>query len=85
MIESRSLRQAAQTIWHIQRIKRLVRHRLGHGAQCLVSVREITCMDPSCEGLATEIRIVMLDFRETSALIHKSTSQVSAAGIAEAI
>ena len=80
----RSLRQTAQTLWHVQRIKRLVRDRLGHGVQCLVSVRETICMDPGCEGPATEVRIVMLDFRETRSLIHKSLSQVSAADIADA-
>jgi len=29
MIQSKSLRQIAQTLWHVQRIKRLVRDQLG--------------------------------------------------------
>ncbi len=84
MMQGGSLRQTAQNLWHAQRIKRLVRDRLGHSAQGLVSVRETICMDPACEGPATEIRIVMLDFRETRVTIHKSLSQVSAVDIAEA-
>lgn len=85
MIQSRSLRQTAQTVWHVQRIKRLVRDRLGYGVQCLVSVRETICTDPACEGPATELRIVMLNFREVRATIHKSLSQVSPPDIADVI
>jgi hypothetical protein len=82
MMQSKSLAKAAQTLWHIQRIKRLVRDQLGNGVQCLVLVRETICTDPKCEGPATEVRIVMLDFRETRVTIHKSLSQVSASDIA---
>ena len=78
-----SLREKAHTIWHIQRVKRLVRDRLGGGAQCLVSVRETICTEPDCEGPATEIRIVTLGLRETRALIHKPTSEIVGADVAE--
>ncbi len=83
MIESKSLRKTAQALWHVQRIKRLVRDRLGEGAQCLVSVRETVCTDPLCAGPATKVRVVRLDFRETKATIHKSLAQVSMADIAD--
>lgn len=71
-----SLRERAKSIWHTQRVKRLVRDRMGHGAQCLVSVRETICMDPGCEGPATEIRIVTLGFQEIRVLVHKQPSQI---------
>ena len=70
------LKHKAQGFWHTQRVKRLVRERLGGGAQCLVSVRETVCTDPGCEGPATEIRIVTLGFREIWALSHKQASDI---------
>lgn len=77
-----SLRDRAHAFWHTQRVKRLVRDRLGPGAQCLVSVRETICTDPGCEGPATEIRIVTLGFQEIRALVHKAPSQIYATDIA---
>jgi len=81
-MQGSSLRQTAETLWHTQRVKRLVRNSLGNGVQCLVSVRQTMCTDPGCEGLATEIRIVLLDFREVRATVHKATAAVSASDIA---
>lgn len=77
-----SLRERASSFWHAQRVKRLVRDQLGHGAQCLVSVRETVCTDPGCEGPATEIRIVTLGFREIRALVHKQPSQIVGSDVA---
>ncbi|MEL6463801.1 MAG: hypothetical protein AAFQ58_02435 [Pseudomonadota bacterium] len=77
-----SLQERANSIWHTQRVKRLVRDHLGNGAQCLVSVRETVCSDPGCEGPATEIRIVTLGFREIKALVHKQPSQIVASDVA---
>lgn len=71
-----SLRQKAHALWHTQRVKRLVRDRLGAGVQCLISVRETICTDPGCEGPATEIRIVTLGFQEIRALVHKQASDI---------
>ena len=71
-----TLRDRARSFWHAQRVKRLVRDQLGHGAQCLGSVQETFCTDPECEGPATEIRIVTLGFQEIKALIHKQPSQI---------
>ena len=75
-------RQTAGTLWHTQRVKRLVRNSLGNGLQCLVSVRQTICTDPGCEGPATEVRIVLLDFREMRRMIHKPASKVSAGDVA---
>lgn len=71
-----SFKERAKSFWHAQRVKRLVRDQLGHGAQCLISVRETVCTDPGCEGPATEIRVVTLGFQEIRALVHKQPSQI---------
>lgn len=83
MIQGKSLRDAARTLWRAQRVKRLVRDRLGIAAmQSLVSVRETICGDPVCEGPATEVRIVALGATEIRAMIHKQASDVTEADIA---
>lgn len=79
--QGRTMQQAAQVLWHQQRIKRLVRDRLTRGAQCLVSVRETQCTDPNCPGPATEIRIVALDFREERFVIHKPLAEITGADL----
>lgn len=75
MIQEGSLRGKALSIWHVQRVKRLIRDRVG--SQCLVSVRDTICKDPGCEGPATDIRIVLLDFREIKLTIHKAAADVT--------
>ncbi|KEJ87755.1 hypothetical protein [Sulfitobacter donghicola] len=75
----------AKTLWHTQRVKGLVRERLGQGAACIVSVRETICTDPSCPGPATLVRITDLSFREKLLTIHKPVSKVGYPDIAEVI
>ena len=75
--------QAAKTLWHTQRIKRMIRDYLGSGAACLVSVRETICTDPGCAGPATEVRVMNLVFCETRFTIHKPVSAVSYSDIVE--
>lgn len=77
--------QAAKALWHRQRIKRVVRSRLGSGAACLVSVIETVCTDPACPGPATEIRIVDLGLSELQFTIHKPLEAVSDGDIAAAL
>jgi len=77
----RSSLQTAKTLWHTQRIKRLIRDHIGTSAACLVSVRETICTDPDCPGPATEVRITSLSFRETRSIIHKPASDVSRSDI----
>lgn len=83
MTQDRSLRGKAFSIWHAQRVKRLIRDHLG--VQCLVSVRDTVCKDPGCEGPAIEVRIVMLDFREIKLTIHKAASEVSGDDVSAAL
>lgn len=72
-----TLLQNAKTLWHVQRVKKLVRDELGEGVPCIVSVNEAICMDPECEGPATLIRIIALDFSETKAFVHKALPDVT--------
>lgn len=76
-----TFREKARSMWHIQRLKGVVREHLG-GVQCMVSIRETVCTDPGCEGPATEIRIVTFVFEEIRLVIHKSPSQITAADLA---
>jgi hypothetical protein len=77
----RSAMQIASTLWHTQRIKRLIRERIGVGATCLISVRETICTDPDCPGPATEVRITSMSLRESRLTIHKPASAVSRSDI----
>lgn len=81
-MSDQSALQTARDLWHRQRIKRLVRERLGRGAAHLVSVRSTVCLDPDCPGPATEIRVVDLTLVQTYFVIHKPADQVLAADVA---
>ncbi|NBB96573.1 MAG: hypothetical protein GVY34_00120 [Alphaproteobacteria bacterium] len=75
------IRLTAGVIWHRQRIKRLVREVLGVPPQTLSSVAEITCDDPACPGLATQITILPLDLTRRDFVIHCLAAEVSAAHV----
>jgi hypothetical protein len=74
-------RQKAAVIWHIQRIKRMVREIAGLGPHTLVSVVEITCDDPACPGPATQITILGLDLKRNALVIHRPAAKVAAADL----
>ena len=78
-----AFKQMADTFWQAQRVKRLVRKHLGAGAQCLVSVQEGWCTDPVCEGPVTEIRIVMVNFKEIRRTVHKRAAEIAAADVGQ--
>lgn len=71
------LSNTVQELWQVQRVKRLIRTQLPSGPQSLISVQETVCMEPGCEGPATEIRIVRFDLRETRTTIHKAPSDIT--------
>ncbi|SEU10316.1 hypothetical protein [Paracoccus homiensis] len=77
--------RTARDLWHRQRVKRLVRDRLGRGTAHLVSVRGIECPDPDCPGPATEIRLVNLALVESRFVIHKPAEKVTAADVSALI
>jgi hypothetical protein len=70
-----ALRDKAVMLWHLQRIKRLVRARCG--GQCLVHVTEITCADPDCPGPATQISVTGFDLIRRSILVHRTLAAIT--------
>jgi hypothetical protein len=75
-------RQKAAQLWHVQRIKRLVREIGAFGPHTLISVTEITCDDPTCPGPATQITILSLDLMRRVFVIHRPAVEVSATDVA---
>jgi hypothetical protein len=75
-------RQKAALLWHVQRIKRLVRETGAFSPQTLISVTEVTCDDPTCPGPATQITILSLDLTRCVFVIHRPAVDVSATDIA---
>lgn len=75
------IRARAATLWHLQRIRRLVRARGGLGSHALVSVIEMPCPDPSCPGPATQVAITGFDLVRRVMMIHRSARDVTAADI----
>ncbi len=72
------LREKACTLWHIQRVKYLVREYSQPGPNALITVTEVECLDPQCPGPATQITILGLDLIRRSLLIHRPVAQVTA-------
>ncbi len=80
-----AMRQRAVTLWHIQRVKRLVRDAGRLGPQTIVSVAEVICADPDCPGLATQVTIVGLDLVRRTRVIHRPLVAVTAVDVAVAL
>lgn len=74
----------AGVLWHLQRVKRLVRARIAGGAQAVITVAEVMCDDPVCPGPATQITILRFDMIRQTVLIHLPADQVSQADIERA-
>lgn len=77
-----NMRERAATLWHVQRVKRMVRERMPLGHHVLVSVTEIPCDDPACPGPATQITILGLDMVRRGFLIHMPVAAVTEADLA---
>ncbi|WP_411840563.1 hypothetical protein [Paracoccus sp. ME4] len=76
------IRNKAAAVWHFGRVRRLVRSEVGLAPQVLVSVTEIPCEDPDCEGSATQTTILGMDLTHRVMVIHRPAGEVSAADIA---
>ena len=75
------MRDRAAMLWHVQRVKRMVRERTQFGNHVLISVSEIFCDDPECPGPATQITILGLDMIRRVFVIHVPVSTVSEADL----
>jgi len=69
-------------LWHVQRVKRMVRERMPLGNHALVSVAEVPCDDPACPGPATQITIVGLDMVRRGFVIHVPVAAITEADLA---
>lgn len=75
------MRDRAATLWHIQRVKRMVRERAQLGNHVLVSIVEIACDDPACPGPATQITILGLDMVRRGFVIHMPVFEITRADL----
>lgn len=73
--------EKAHTLWHLQRVKRLVRDRTQLGPGALITVAEVDCNVPACPGRATQITILGFDLMRRALLIHRPVAQITAADL----
>lgn len=72
------IRDKATTLWHIQRVKGLVRDHAQIGPHALVTVTEFHCTDPACPGLATRITIFGIDLLRREVVLHRPVAEITA-------
>ena len=72
------IRTKATTLWHIQRVKGLVRAHALIGPHALVTVTEFHCTDPACPGLATRITIFGIDLIRREVIVHRPVAGITA-------
>lgn len=75
------MRERAAMLWHVQRVKRMVRERMRLGSQTLVSVSEIPCDDLACPSPATQITILGLDMVRRGFVIHLPVAAITEADL----
>lgn len=68
-------------LWHVQRVKHMIRERMHLGNQAFVSVRESPCEDPACPGPATQITILGLDMVRRGFVIHRPVATITEADL----
>lgn len=72
------IRDKATTLWHIQRVKGLVRDHAQIGPHALITVTEFHCTDPACPGLATRITVFGIDLMRREVILHRPVAQITA-------
>lgn len=75
------MRDRAAILWHVRRVKRMIRERMHLGNHALVSVTEIPCDDPACPGPATQITILGLDMVRRAFVIHLPVGAITEADL----
>jgi len=71
-------RTRTATLWHLQRVKRLVREVFAFGPHVVISVAEVPCPDADCPGPATRITVLGPDLTRRVIVIHRPASEISA-------
>ncbi|MEY8802039.1 hypothetical protein AB9K35_17225 [Leisingera sp. XS_AS12] len=69
----------ATTLWHIQRVKHLVRDMAGAGQLALITVVEMDCDDPGCPGPTTHVTILGVDLTRRVVTVHLPVHAIRAA------
>ncbi|MCC5958490.1 MAG: hypothetical protein JJU08_04045 [Rhodobacteraceae bacterium] len=75
----------ASTLWHIQRVRYLVRTHAQIGPNALITVAQFDCPDPACPGPKTQITILGFDLMRRSLLIHLPVADIMAEDLDAAI
>jgi len=75
------MREKALTLWHVQRVKRLVRAQAQLGDFALITVVEVECEDPLCPSPATQITILGLDTVRHGFVVHLPISMITGADL----
>jgi len=73
------MRDRAAMLWHVRRVKRLLRARSRLGPHALVSVVEVPCDDPDRPGPATQITILGLDMVRRRFMVHLPVASITEA------
>ena len=73
---ARDIRQTGAALWHIQRVKRLVRNCLCLGPHALIRVVELPCAAPDCPGPITQISILGLDLTRLVVVVHRPLADI---------
>jgi hypothetical protein len=76
------MRDKAVMLWHMHRIRRLVRDKVPAGAQCLIQITQVACTDPACPGPATQISVTGFDLIRRTYLIHRPAAAITEADLA---
>ncbi len=71
----------AATLWHVQRVKKLVREWIEVGPLSLITVVEVECDEPNCPGPATHVTILNPVGTRWSFVVHKPVCAVRVADV----
>ncbi|TVP73031.1 MAG: hypothetical protein EA339_04345 [Rhodobacteraceae bacterium] len=80
---AQALRQRSAELWHVQRIKRLVRDRFDLGPHALIRVEQMPCKDGLCPGPVTQITVLSVALTRRSFALHRPLAAITAAELAE--
>lgn len=70
------IRGKAAALWHLRRVKQLVRDLTGAGQMTLITVVELDCRDPACPGPTTQISVMGPDLIRKTVTLHKPVRDV---------
>ena len=81
---TQEIRQKSAKLWHIRRVKRMVRDHLGLGPHALIGVVELPCALLDCPGPVTQISILGLELTRRVILLHCPLADIGVAELSSA-